>query len=75
MTEIEVLRSLREKQIQEMKDRARKERSGEILVPRIGQILYLPIGGVPTKSTESTKIGRKVLAVLAVSVGRGGIGE
>lgn len=37
--------------------------------------LYLPIGGVGTKSTESTKSRRKVSAVSVVLVGRGGIGE
>jgi len=74
-SKIEVLRSLRERHIEEMKDRARKERSGEILVPGIGQILYLPIGGVPTKSTKSTKSRRKVFAVFAVFAGSGGIDE
>lgn len=74
-SKIEELISLRKRQIEEMKDRARKERSGEIRVPEIGQILYLPIGGVPTESTESTESTGKVSAVSGVSVGRGGIDE
>jgi len=72
---IEVLTSLRKRHIEEMKDRARNERSGEVLIPKIGRILYLPIGRVPTKSTKSTKRRRKVFAVFAVFAGRWGIDE